>query len=99
MFDALGDKLQAILGGLRSRGKLDEETISKAMREIRLALLEADVNLAVVKEFTASVRARAGEVMKSLTPGSAGREVVHEELTEIMGSADCGSPSPAGRRP
>jgi signal recognition particle subunit SRP54 len=90
MFDALGDKLQAILGGLRSRGKLDEETISKAMREIRLALLEADVNLAVVKEFTASVRERAlgQEVMKSLTPGQQVVKIVHEELAEIMGSAD-----------
>jgi signal recognition particle subunit SRP54 len=90
MFDALGDKLQAILGGLRSRGKLDEETISKAMREIRLALLEADVNLAVVKEFTAAVKERAlgQEVAKSLTPGQQVVKIVHEELTRIMGSAD-----------
>src|SRR5262249_17223556 len=90
MFDTLGDKLQAVLGGLRSRGKLDDETISKAMREIRLALLEADVNLAVVKEFTASVKERAlgQEVMKSLTPGRQVVKIVHEELTEIMGSAD-----------
>ena len=58
MFDALGDKLQSVLGGLRSRGTLDEETISKAMREIRLALLEADVNLEVVKELTARVKER-----------------------------------------
>jgi signal recognition particle subunit SRP54 len=90
MFSALGDKLQAVLGGLRSRGKLDEETISKAMREIRLALLEADVNLAVVKDFTAAVKERAlgQEVMRSLTPGQQVVKVVHEELTRIMGSAD-----------
>jgi signal recognition particle subunit SRP54 len=90
MFDALGDKLQAVLGGLRSRGKLDEETISKAMREIRLALLEADVNLGVVKELTAAVKERAlgQEVTKSLTPGQEVVKIVHEELTEIMGSAD-----------
>src|SRR5262252_5644717 len=90
MFDALGDKLQGILGGLRSRGRLDEETISKAMREIRLALLEADVNLDVVKEFTAAVKDRAlgQEVTKSLTPGQEVVKIVHEELTEIMGSAD-----------
>jgi len=90
MFDALGDKLQAVLGGLRSRGKLDDETISKAMREIRLALLEADVNLAVVKEFTATVKERAlgQEVAKSLTPGQQVVKIVHEELTRIMGSAD-----------
>ena len=60
MFDSLSDKLQAALGDLRSRGTLDEEAISRAMREIRLALLEADVNLDVVKEFVAAVtRARA----------------------------------------
>jgi signal recognition particle subunit SRP54 len=90
MFDALGDKLQAVLGGLRSRGKLDDETVSRAMREIRLALLEADVNLAVVKEFTGAVKERAlgQEVMKSLTPGQQVVKIVHEELTRIMGSSD-----------
>src|SRR5579859_5424868 len=90
MFDALGDKLQAVLGGLLSRGKLDEETVSKAMREIRLALLEADVNLGVVKEFTAAVKERAlgQEVTKSLTPGQEVVKIVHDELARIMGSAD-----------
>src|SRR5712691_7423363 len=90
MFDALGDKLQAVLGGLRKRGKLDDETISKAMREIRLALLEADVNLAVVKEFTAAVKERAlgQEVTKSLTPGQEVVKIVHEELTRTMGATD-----------
>jgi len=90
MFDALGDKLQSILGGLRSRGKLDEETVSKALREIRLALLEADVNLAVVKEFTAAVKERAlgAEVTKSLTPGQEVVKIVHDELARIMGSSD-----------
>ena len=90
MFDALGDKLQAILGGLRSRGTLDEETISKAMREIRLALLEADVNLDVVKELTARVKERAlgQEVTKSLTPGQQVVKIVHEELTRTMGGGD-----------
>jgi signal recognition particle subunit SRP54 len=90
MFDALGDKLQSILGGLRSRGKLDEETVSKALREIRLALLEADVNLTVVKEFIAAVKERAlgQEVTRSLTPGQQVVKIVHEELTRIMGSSD-----------
>ena len=90
MFDALGDKLQSVLGGLRSRGTLDEETISKAMREIRLALLEADVNLDVVKELTARVKERAlgQEVMKSLTPGEQVVKIVHEELTRTMGGGD-----------
>jgi signal recognition particle subunit SRP54 len=90
VFDSLSDKLQAILGGLRSRGVLDEETVSKAMREIRLALLEADVNLAVVKDFVAAVKERATgqEVLKSLTPGQQVVKIVHEELTRIMGSGD-----------
>jgi signal recognition particle subunit SRP54 len=71
MFDTLGDRLQASLGDLRKRGRLDEETISKAMREIRLALLEADVNFKVVKEFVDRVKERSlgQDVAKSLTPG------------------------------
>ena len=71
MFDTLSDRLQGALGDLRKRGTLDEESISRAMREIRLALLEADVNLDVVKEFTARVRERAlgQDVLKSVTPG------------------------------
>jgi signal recognition particle subunit SRP54 len=90
MFDALGDKLQSVLGGLRGRGVLDEETISKAMREIRLALLEADVNLQVVKDFTTAVKERAlgQDVLKSLTPGQQVVKIVHEELTRIMGGGD-----------
>src|ERR671924_396365 len=90
MFDALADKLQAALGDLRSRGKLDEEAISKAMREIRLALLEADVNFAVVKEFVARVKERSlgAEVLKSLTPGQQVVKIVHEELTSLMGAGD-----------
>jgi signal recognition particle subunit SRP54 len=90
MFDTLGDKLQSVLRGLRSRGTLDDETVSKAMREIRLALLEADVNLEVVKEFTAAVKERAlgQEVAKSLTPGQQVVKIVHEELTRIMGGGD-----------
>jgi signal recognition particle subunit SRP54 len=88
MFDALADKLQAALGDLRGRGTLDEETIGRAMREVRLALLEADVNFEVVKDFVAHVRERAlgQEVQKSLTPGQQVVKIVHEELTELMGS-------------
>jgi signal recognition particle subunit SRP54 len=87
MFDTLSDKLQATLGDLRGHGKLTEEHLSKAMREIRLALLEADVNFQVVKDFVARVRERAAgaEVMKSLTPGQEVVRIVHEELTAIMG--------------
>ncbi|MGH3104977.1 MAG: signal recognition particle protein [Gaiellaceae bacterium] len=88
MFDTLSDKLQAALGDLRGRGRLDEESISRAMREIRLALLEADVNFKVVKEFVARVRERAtgADVLKSLTPGQQVVKIVHEELTGLMGS-------------
>jgi signal recognition particle subunit SRP54 len=90
VFDALADKLQSTLSGLRSRGRLDEEAISKALREIRLALLEADVNLDVVKEFTARVKERAlgQDVLRSLTPGQQVVKIVHEELTRIMGGGD-----------
>jgi signal recognition particle subunit SRP54 len=87
MFDTLSDKLQATLGDLRGHGRLSEEDLSKAMREIRLALLEADVNFQVVKDFVARVRERAAgvEVTKSLTPGQEVVRIVHEELTAIMG--------------
>ena len=90
MFDTLSDKLQHALGDLRGRGRLDEESVSKAMREIRLALLEADVNLQVVKDFVARVKERAvgEEVTKSLTPGQQVVKIVHEELTEVMGGGD-----------
>ena len=90
MFDALGDRLQGALGELRGRGRLDEETVSKAMREVRLALLEADVNFEVAKDFTAKVKERAlgEEVAKSLTPGQQVVKIVHEELTALMGSGD-----------
>ena len=88
MFDTLADKLQATLGDLRSHGRLSEEDLSRAAREIRLALLEADVNFKVVKEFVTTVKERAagGEVMKSLTPGQQVVKIVHEELTALMGS-------------
>ncbi len=88
MFDALGDRLQHALGDLRGKGKLDEEAISRAMREIRLALLEADVNLKVVKQFVDQVKERAlgQDVTKSLTPGQQVVKIVHEELTQLMGA-------------
>src|SRR4051812_42387198 len=90
MFDSLSDRLHAALHDVRGRGKLDEDAISRAMREIRLAMLEADVNFNVVKEFVARVRERAvgAEVTKSLTPGQEVVRIVHEELTSLMGSGD-----------
>jgi signal recognition particle subunit SRP54 len=90
VFDVLSDRIQASLGDLRGKRRLDEEAVSKAMREIRLALLEADVNFEVVKEFVDGVKARAlGEdVLKGLEPGQQVVKIVHEQLTELMGSGD-----------
>ncbi len=92
MFDSLSDRLQGVLGDLRKRGTLDEEAISRAMREIRLALLEADVNFKVVREFVAQVRERAHgqDVLRSLTPGQQVVKIVHEELTALMGAGASG---------
>ena len=90
MFDTLSDRLQGALGDLRKQGRLDEEAISRAMREVRLALLEADVNFEVVKGFVARVRERAlgADVLKSLTPGQQVVKIVQEELTSLMGTGD-----------
>jgi signal recognition particle subunit SRP54 len=87
MFDNLSDKLQATLGELRQRGTLTEQDLDSAMREIRLALLEADVNFRVVRSFVAAVRERAlgGDVLASLTPGQQVVKIVDEELTQLLG--------------
>ena len=89
MFDQLSDRLQGTLSDLRSRGRLTEADVDKAMREIRLALLEADVNFKVTKGFVAGVREKAiGEgVLQSLDPGQMVVKVVNEQLTELMGGA------------
>ena len=89
MFDTLSDRLQEALGDVRSRGKLTEDDVAKAMRQVRLALLEADVNFKVVKEFTAGVKERAlgQDVLDSLNPGQQVVKVVADELTELMGGS------------
>ena len=89
MFDTLSEKLQGVLGGLKGQGHLTEDDINKAMREIRLALLEADVNFRLVKEFVATVKERAmgADVLESLTPGQQVVGIVHEELGKLMGAA------------
>jgi signal recognition particle subunit SRP54 len=89
VFDTLSDRLQAALGDVRSRGKVSEDDVSKAMRQVRLALLEADVNFRVVKEFTDAVKERATgeEVLASLNPGQQVVKIVSEELTALMGGA------------
>jgi signal recognition particle subunit SRP54 len=89
VFDILADKLQAVLSDVRSRGKLTEDDVNKAMREIRLALLEADVNFRVVKQFTNAVTERAlgHDVLDSLNPGQQVVKVVNGELTALMGES------------
>ncbi len=89
MFDQLSDRLQATLSEVRSRGKLTEDDVDAAMREIRLALLEADVNFKVVKAFTATLKERClgSEVLESLDPGQHVVKIVNEELTSLMGGS------------
>jgi signal recognition particle subunit SRP54 len=89
VFDALSDRLQDALGDVRSRGKLTEDDVNKAMRQVRLALLEADVNFKVVKQFTEAVKQRAlgADVLESLNPGQQVVKIVSDELTELMGGA------------
>jgi signal recognition particle subunit SRP54 len=90
MFESLSERLQSALGELRGHGKLSSQDVDKAMREIRLALLEADVNFKVVREFVAHVKERAlgQEVMESLTPAQQVVKIVNEELTALMGAGD-----------
>ncbi|NOX20150.1 MAG: signal recognition particle protein, partial [Nitrospirae bacterium] len=88
MFDALSDRLEGVFSKLRSRGYLKEEDIDVALREIRLALLEADVNFRVVKDFINRIKEKAigQEILKSLTPGQQVVKIVHEELIHLLGS-------------
>ncbi|UCC50095.1 MAG: signal recognition particle protein [Anaerolineaceae bacterium] len=87
MFESLGNRLQTVFDNLQRRGKLTEADVDAAMREVRLALLEADVNYKVVKGFIARVRERAvgHEVMRSLTPGQQVVKIVHDELVTTLG--------------
>ena len=87
VFESLSEKLQNALGKLKGKGKLSEKDVDLAMREVRLALLEADVNFKVVKDFIKNVKERAigSEVMESLTPGQHVIKIVNDELTKLMG--------------
>jgi signal recognition particle subunit SRP54 len=89
MFDALSEKLEQAFKKLRGQGVLTEENIKEALREVRLALLEADVNFRVVKDFVEKVRVRAvgTQVLQSITPGQQVVKIVHEELVDLMGGA------------
>ncbi|WP_270171909.1 signal recognition particle protein [Paenibacillus sp. SYP-B4298] len=86
-FEGLANRLQGVFSKLRGKGKVSEDDVAEAMREVRLALLEADVNFKVVKEFIAKVKEKAigQEVMKSFTPGMVIIDIVNKELTELMG--------------
>lgn len=88
VFGSLADKLQETFSKLRNKGKLTEKDVTEAMREVRVALLEADVSFKVVKDFINKVKERAvgQEVLESLTPGQHVVKIVHEELTALMGS-------------
>ncbi|NLX62090.1 MAG: signal recognition particle protein [Tissierellia bacterium] len=90
VFESLSEKLQNALGKLKGKGKLSEKDVDAAMREVRLALLEADVNFKVVKDFIKRVKERAvgSEVMESLTPGQQVIKIVNEELTKLMGEKE-----------
>jgi signal recognition particle subunit SRP54 len=99
VFENLSDKLQSVFSGLSNRGKLSEADVDAALREVRLALLEADVNFRVVKDFIKRVRERAVgvEVMKSLTPAQQVVKIVNEELIATLGEParlDLSGPSP-----
>lgn len=87
MFSSLGDRLQGVLSRLKGKGKLSEKDVEAALREVRLALLEADVNFKVAREFVGKVKERAvgSEVLESLTPGQQVVKIVFEELCDLMG--------------
>ena len=92
MFENLSDRLQGIFSGLKSKGRLTEDDINAAMREIRMALLEADVNFKVVKSFIANAKERCltAEVLDSLTPAQNVVKIVLDELTALLGQTDSG---------
>ncbi|MBP1706492.1 MAG: signal recognition particle subunit (srp54), partial [Chloroflexi bacterium] len=100
MFESLSEKLGKIFSRLGNKGKLTEKDVDEAMREVRLALLEADVNFRVVKEFVAKVRERAvgSQVLESLTPAQQIIKIVNEELTAILGGGQS-KLNPAGHPP
>ena len=87
-FDSLSDKLQNIFKNLRGKGRLSEADVKAALKEVKMALLEADVNFKVVKQFVKSVEERAigQDVMQSLTPGQMVIKIVNEEMVALMGS-------------
>ena len=100
MFDSLSSRLNDVFDNLRRRGALSEDDVAAAMREIRIALLEADVALPVVRDFVAAVREKAvgQEVLRSITPGQMVVKIVHDQLVETLGAhgepVDLNAPAP-----
>ncbi|KPK44761.1 MAG: signal recognition particle, partial [Nitrospira bacterium SM23_35] len=94
MFESLTEKLESIFKRLKGKGLLKEEDVEVALKEIRLALLEADVNFRVVKDFIQKIRAKAvgKEVLESLTPGQQVIKIVNEELCELLGKTNARIP-------
>ena len=101
MFDSLSEKLESVFKKLRGQGVMTEDNIKEALREVRLALLEADVNFKVVKDFVEAVRVKAvgTEVVQSLAPGQQVIKIVHDELVAIMGGNEDNSLNLAARPP
>src|SRR5262245_61039177 len=92
MFDSLSSKLQNAFKNLRGLGKISEDNVGDALREVRLALLEADVNFKVARDFIERVKAKSigQEVVQSIQPGQQIIKIIHDELVELLGSANAG---------
>src|SRR5204863_3168047 len=92
MFDSLSNRLNEVFDRLRGRGALSEDDVGAALREIRIALLEADVALPVVRDFVAGVREKAvgQDVLRSVTPGQMVVKIVHDHLVEVLGGGEAG---------
>src|SRR5437870_10702535 len=92
MFDSLSSKLQSAFKNLRGLGKISEDNIGEALREVRLALLEADVNFKVARDFIERVKTKAigQEVIQSIQPGQQIIKIIHDEIVQLLGSANAG---------
>src|ERR671935_3132905 len=88
MFESLSEKLQAVFERLGRKGRLTEEDVEVALREVRVALLEADVSLRVVRQFVAAIKEKAvgQEVLRSLSPAQTVIKIVHDQLVELLGT-------------
>src|SRR4029453_10203352 len=92
MFDSLSGKLQNAFRNLRGLGKISEENVGESLREVRLALLEADVNFKVARDFIERVKAKSvgAEVVQSIQPGQQIIKIIHDEMVELLGSENAG---------